>query len=662
VSIASLIIALGLLVDDPVVAGDAIKRDLAAGHPPIVAAWLGPTKLATAILFATITNIVAYLPFLFLTGDQGNFLYSLPVVIGSSLVASRLVSMTFIPLLGYYLLRPKPEKSIEERRKSGFASFYYRVGGAAIQHRWAFLAASLLILVLGGFFKSQLKTQFFPKDLQYLCFVDIWLPEDSPVTATNRVAQQVEAVVRRVTAEYAASHSKNRSHPDQVLQSLTTFVGGGGPRYWFSVAPEPLQPNYAQVLIELVNKHDTGHIIGQIQAALDAAIPGVRLDARELESGAPVGIPVSIRVSGEDLVTLRRFAGEVTDILRTTPGAARVRDNWGPESFSVRLRTDPDKANLSGLTNFDVAAASSSAMTGVKVATLREGDDQIPIVARLRMDERSPVSDIRSLYVYAQNGSQKVPLPSISSVTYEMQTEKLQRRNQFRTITISAFPDADRLPSEVLDAAMPRLAQFQKTLPAGYRMEIGGEREEQVKGFKNLAIVMLISVTLIYLALVLQFKHAIKPFIVFAAIPYGVVGAFGFLWLMGAAFGFMAFLGVASLIGVIVSHIIVLFDFIEERHEEGEPLREALLDAGIIRLRPVLITVAATVIALFPLAAHGGPLWEPLCYAQIGGLTAATFVTLLLVPVIYATFVLDLKLVKWDVLERPAAKPDVLTV
>ena len=158
---------------------------------------------------------------------------------------------------------------------------------------------------------------------------------------------------------------------------------------------------------------------------------------------------------------------------------------------------------------------------------------------------------------------------------------------------------------------------------------------------------MLISIAMIFLALVLQFKHAIKPLIVFAAIPFGVVGALAALWIMGAPFGFMAFLGIASLIGVIVSHIIVLFDFIEETHEQGEPLQEALLDAGIMRLRPVLITVAATVIALFPLAAHGGPLWEPLCYAQIGGLTVATFVTLLLVPVIYAIFVLDLKLVAW---------------
>jgi multidrug efflux pump subunit AcrB len=648
VSIASLIIALGLLVDDPVVAGDAIKRDLAAGHSRLVAAWWGPTKLAKAILFATITNIVAYVPFLVLPGDPGNFVYSLPVVIGCSLVASRIVSMTFIPLLGYYLLRAKPERSIEERRKTGFAAAYYRVGSAAIRHRWAFLAASVVLLVVGGAFMTRLKTQFFPVDLQYLSYVDVWLPEDAPVAATNRVAAQVEATIRRVADEYAKAHAEDPNHPTGVLKSLTTFVGGGGPRFWFSVAPEQRQPNYAQVLIEVVDKHDTRHLVDKLQSALSASIPGARLDVRQLETGPPVGIPVSIRVSGEDVATLRHLAGQVADIFRSIPTAVRVRDNWGPESFAVRLRTDSDKANLSGLTNYDVAAASASAISGAPVGVLRDGDEQIPVVARLRMDERSQLSDIRSLYVYAQQGTQKAPLQSISSIVYDMQTEKLQRRNQFRTVTISAFPEAGVLPSEVLNAGLSRIEAFRETLPIGYRLEIGGEHEEQVKSFRNLMVVLLISVVMIYLALVFQFEHAIKPLIVFAAIPFGVIGALAGLWTMGAAFGFMAFLGIISLIGVIVSHIIVLFDFIEERHQHGAPLEEALLDAGIIRLRPVLITVAATVTALFPLAAHGGPLWEPLCYTQIGGLTVATFVTLLLVPVLYAVFVLDLKLVKWD--------------
>jgi multidrug efflux pump subunit AcrB len=217
------------------------------------------------------------------------------------------------------------------------------------------------------------------------------------------------------------------------------------------------------------------------------------------------------------------------------------------------------------------------------------------------------------------------------------------------------MPETGVLSSEIMGAARSRLKEISDGLPSGYKMEVGGEEENQVKGFKELAMVMGMSIALIFLALVFQFKHALKPFIVFAAIPYGMVGAIAALWIMGASFGFMAFLGIVSLVGVIVSHIIVLFDFIEEKHAEGEPLREALLDAGIMRLRPVLITVGATVIALFPLASHGGPLWEPLCYAQIGGLIVATFITLLLVPIIYAIFVLDLKLVKWDAVHKEVA-------
>ena len=190
-------------------------------------------------------------------------------------------------------------------------------------------------------------------------------------------------------------------------------------------------------------------------------------------------------------------------------------------------------------------------------------------------------------------------------------------------------------------------------------MTIGGEKAKQDEGFGELTTVLVMSIALIFLALVSQFNHAVKPLLVFAAVPYGVVGALAALYIMRTPFGFMAFLGIVSLVGVIVSHVIVLFDFIEEMHEKGEPLIDSLLDAGIERLRPVLITVGATVFALFPLALHGGPLWEPLCYAQIGGLAVATFIELLLVPVLYAIFVLDLKIVKWEEVQ-PSAVPSAV--
>ena len=647
VSIATLIIALGLLVDDPVVAGDAIKRDLAQGHPRIVAAWLGPTKLATAIVFATITNIVAYLPFLMLKGDTGRFLYSLPIVITCSLVSSRLVSMTFIPLLGYYLLRPKAEPSIAERRQRGFFHAYYRAGSTAIRHRWLFLLGSFVFLAGGYFIAAGLKTQFFPKDLSYLSYVDVWLPEDAPLRSTNEAAAQAESIIREGAERYGREHPGADGKPRDVLQSLTTFAGGGGPRFWFSASPEMRQFNYAEIIVQVKNKHDTHHLLEELQPQLTARLPGVLVDTRELETGKPIGVPVQVRISGEEIPLLRVQAERLKALLRSSPKADRVRDDWGAETFSVEMKIDPDRANLAGITNLDIAASTASGINGYPVAVLREGDKQIPVLARLLMQERANLADVADLYVYSLGGDAKVPLREVSSLDYSVETGKLRRYNQFRAITVSCFPIAGALSSEVLADVMPGLTDFERNLPPGYKLEIAGEYKEQQSGFKELAVVMMVSIGMIFLALVVQFRNAVKPLIVFAAIPYGMVGALAALRVMHASFGFMAFLGIASLVGVIVSHIIVLFDFIEEKHEEGEPLVEALLDAGIMRLRPVLITVGATVIALFPLAAHGGPLWEPLCYAQIGGLTIATFITLLLVPVLYSIFVLDLRIVKW---------------
>ena len=647
VSIASLIIALGLLVDVPVVAGDAIKRQLGAGRPAATAGWLGPTRLTRAIFFATLTNIVAYLPFLALSGSVGRFLYTLPVVVTLSLMASYAVAMVFVPLLGSFLLKPCPEPSLAERRSGGFFALYYRVGAFAIGHRWQVLGCSLLFLIAGGICFAQLKQQFFPKDLSKVCYVDVWMPDDAPLASTNAAATRAEAVIRSVADRYGETHPDQAGRPRQVLESLTSFVGGGGPRFWFSVEPETEQPNYAQILINVKDNHDTNRLVGPLQEALSSGVPGALIDVRQLETGKPVGVPVAVRISGPSIKELRSLGEKAAAIFRAVPSARRVRDDWGSESFVAHLRTDPDRANLAGISNMDVAASSAFGMSGYPVTTLREGDKQIPVTVQLRMDERSQPSDIQNLYVYSSRGDERVPSSQVSDLSYGMQIEKIRRRDQFPTITVSCFAADGVLPSQVLNAARQPLDALASALPSGYHLEFGGEKEEQDKGFLELAVVLGISVLAIYMALVVQFRHAVKPLIVFAAIPFGIAGSIGLLWLMNAPFGFMAFLGIASLIGVIVSHIIVLFDFIEEAAERGQPLRESLLDAGIQRLRPVMLTVAATVIALVPLASHGGPLWEPLCFAQIGGLSVATFVTLILVPVIYAIFVEDLRVVRW---------------
>jgi multidrug efflux pump subunit AcrB len=284
VSIATLIIALGLLVDVPVVSGDGIKRGLAEGLPRTVACWLGPTKLATAIFYATITNIIAYLPFLMLTGNTGEFLKSLPVVMTASLLCALCVSMTFVPFLGYYILRApaKREPTIEERRERGFYGFYNKLVGKAIKHRWAVLGGSLVFLIIGGVFGSQLKTQFFPEDVQYWFYLDIWLPNDAPLSVTNDATTQAERVVRRVVENFPDAASKEKG--GHLLKSLTTFAGGGGPRFWFSVSPEMPQTNYAQMIVEVTDKEASPKLARPIQDALAKEIPGAWITVRQLQT------------------------------------------------------------------------------------------------------------------------------------------------------------------------------------------------------------------------------------------------------------------------------------------------------------------------------------------------------------------------------------------
>jgi multidrug efflux pump subunit AcrB len=639
-SIASLIIALGLLVDDPVVAGDAIKRELAHGKSRLAAAWLGPTKLSKAILYATITNVAAYLPFLLLTGDVGRYIYSLPVTIACSLVASRLVSMTFIPLLAFYLLRAKAEPAAARLREKGFGRWYSRAAGFAIEHRRKVLATFSVLLVFGGYFGSALHHQFFPRENFYIAYVDIRLAEDAPLDATEQAVREAEAVVE----EEAVKRDRGG---EPLLASMTSFIGAGGPRFWFSVSPEAPSPNYAQLLLQFTHGEDTNALIEPLQEALSARVPGALIDVRTVETGPPTLIPISIRVLGEDAGVLRTQAEKLKAILKSSPLAINIRDDWGNDALRTHLDVNQDQASLAGLSSQDIAISSYSAMSGVPVGVMREGRKNIPIVQLMNYGQRDTATALNQLYVYSEHVPQNITLGQVAKLAYTPEPIEIHRVNQYRAITVSGLPKPGHVASEATDPLMPALQDFEAGLPDGYRMEIVGELKEQIKGQRQSLNVVVASVIAIYLALVFQFRNAIKPLVVFAGIPFGAVSALAGVWLMRMPLGFMVILGITSLIGVIVSHVIVLFDFIEERHEQGENLRDALIDAGILRIRPVLITVAATVLALFPLALHGGPLWEALCYAQIGGLSLATLVTLFIVPVIYSIFVLDLRVIKW---------------
>ena len=637
VSIAAMIIALGLLVDDPVVAGDAINRELAHGKPRDVAAWLGPQKLARAILYATVTNCVAFLPLLLVQGKTGEFIYSLPVVVTASLVSSRIVSMTFTPLLGYYILRG--QKGLESgSHASGWSALLAKVyrGFATwcLGHKAVTLTVCVLALCAGGASLQLLGTAFFPKDLHGVFSVNVFLAEGSPI---RRTREETLKIIKEIETLEGGK-----------IRAYTTFVGQGGPRFWLSIVPEQRADNYAQILVHTLNPRDTAEVVARLKRRLPPVVAAARVTIEQLETGPPVGVPVQIRLFGDDIEALRKMAAQTKKALREIPGTDNIHDDWDNEIFQVPVTIKAEKASMVGITNQDVAMLLQAGLSGVTPTHLREQDRLIPITFRLRSDERARIEEISELDAVSAATNLRVPISQIVDVSMRLAPPKIWRRDHQRCLTVKCDTVHGVLPSVIVRQMQPRLERMAMDWPPGYRFRFGGEHEEQTKGFDSVSLALLASLAAIYLALVLQFNSITKPLVVFAGVPFGIVGGMMGLFPFGTPFGFMAFLGVASLAGVIVSHVIVLFDYIEEAREEGIPVRKAVIDSGLVRLRPVLVTVLATVGGLIPLAIEGGPLWEPMCYVQIAGLLLATLVTLGIVPVVYVLFVENLKLIRWE--------------
>ena len=636
VSIAAMIIALGLLVDDPVVAGDAINREIAHGHPRDVAAWLGPQRLARAILYATVTNCVAFLPLLLVRGKTGEFIYSLPIVVTASLVSSRIVSMTFMPLLGYYVLRGQKgfEATASDGRGARVARYYRRFSEWCLAHKAITLGFCVLMLTGGISVLPFIGTAFFPKDLHSIFSVNVYLTEGSPIRQTREEALKVIRQIEKLEGEN--------------IRAYSTFVGQGGPRFWLSIVPEQRSDNYAQILVHTVNSRVTQDVVHRLKRELPMVVPAARVTIEQLETGPPVGVPVQIRLFGDDIETLRRVAGETKQQLREIRGTDNIHDDWDSEVFQVPVTINTEKANMAGITNEDVALLLQTGLSGTSPTYMREQDRLIPITFRLRSDERAKIEEINNLDAFSSVTNLRVPISQIVELSMKLVSPKIWRRDHQRCITVKCDTVPGVLASSVVKDMQKRLGRLSTDWPPGYRFQFGGEYEEQVKGFDSVAVALVASLALIYLALVFQFNSVTKPLVVFAGVPFGIVGGMMGLLPFGTPFGFMAFLGVASLAGVIVSHVIVLFDYIEEACERGEPLRRAVVDSGLVRLRPVLVTVLATVGGLIPLAIEGGPLWEPMCYVQIAGLLLATLVTLGIVPVVYVLFVENLKLIRWE--------------
>lgn len=639
ISIASLILALGMLVDDPVVASDGINRELAQGRPRGVAAWLGPFKLRRAILYATVINIAAFLPLAGLPGDKGAFIWALPMVVTLALAASRLVSVTFVPLLGYYFLRGQPGWEEAGPTVRAFPLFrpvdralaallprYRRALERALERPGRVLLTAYGLLALSFGLAPFLGQQFFPPAERNQLLVDIELPESASIVQTREVCREVMRVLA--------------GRPE--IRSVAVFSGGTAPQVYYNLNPREPAPFLGQVLLNTWRAEQVPALLPRLREQLDRTIAGARCVVRQLEQGPPIEAPIQVRLTGPDPDLLRELADRAGAALRAA-GAYQVHDDLGRRVPTLQIDIDQERANSLGISNARIGELTQSAFLGLQVTELRDGDHLIPVVIRLRAEDRNEADKIRTLYVRSGR-DELVPLDSIARLRLNPEYATLAHFNQLRAVTVKAYAPAGELASRVLNRARADLLAL--PLPAGYRLELAGEDKELRQSRAEMGAVMAVSLALITLALVMQFHAVTKAVVVLLTVPLGLVGAFVGLTLFQAPLGFMALLGIVSLAGVIVSHIIVLNDFIEEARAEGMELKAALVRAGLVRLRAVLVTVLATVGGLVPLTIAGGALWRPLTAVHIFGLLLATALTLLVMPTLYFVFATRLRLIR----------------
>lgn len=638
IAIAGLIIALGVLVDDPVVAADGINREMAHGKPRGVAAWLGPLKLTKPLMFGTLINISAFLPLVLIPGDTGAFIYALPVVVTLALVGSRLVSMTFIPMLGQLVLRG--QKGLEDGAElrtfflfrwvdMGLRWLLPRYKGAlgwALDRPLRTLAIVYTVFLLSFGLTHFFGQQFFPPAERNQFVIDIELPKNASPgqmrDTTDRVAELL------------------RANPE--VANFSVFYGGTAPRFYYNIAPKEPAAYLAQIVVNTYDMDVVVPLIAKIRREFDTQIPGARILAKQLEQGPPLDYPIQLRVSGPDLNVLRQLSEQYITILRKH-GGYQVQDDLGQPLPTLRIDVDQDRANTLGVDNRAIGSMAAVAFGGRPITELREGDHLVPVNLRLRPDELTEADRIRSVYVESSRGGM-IPLASFANVSLEPLFPTIPHFSQLRTVTVKTVAPVGLLASTILQNARPEIEAVE--LPEGYALAYAGEQKETTKSGKEMAVVFAISLAAIFLAIVLQFGSVMKSFVVMATVPLGAIGAFAGIVLFQTSLGFMALLAIVSLAGIIVSHIIVISDYIEEARAEGMPLRQALIHAGLVRLRPVIVTVLATVCALVPLSVSGGLLWRPLTAVHIVGLVCATVLTLFVLPVIYLVFCEKLKWIK----------------
>ena len=618
ISLGALIIALGLLVDDAMIAVEMMVARLEVGDTLRKAATHVYTSTAFPMLTGTLVTVVGFIPIGLNNSAAGEFTFTLFVVIAVSLVVSWIVAVLFTPLLGVTIL-PETMKNTHET-KGWFAAGFSRLLGVSMRWRWTVIAITLAVFALSIVGMGFVQPQFFPSSDRDELIVDWNLPQNSSIAETS--------------AEMARFEREALKGNDSI-DHWSTYVGEGAPRFVLSFDVQPADISFGQIIIVTKGLEVRDRVKSELQAYLKKTFPGTDAFVKLLDIGPPVGRPIQYRVSGPDIVKVREFSQQLAGIISTNMHLSDVVFDWMEPERVVKVDVLQDKARQLGVTSEDIASTLNGVVAGASITQVRDDIYLVKVIGRANASERGSIETLRNLQLPGASG-QSVPLAAITSFRYELEQPTIWRRSRSPTITLKAGILDSVQPATVVDQLKPQIGIFGSRLPVGYSVAVGGTVEESGKAQAPILAVVPLMLFGMATILMLQLQSFHRLFLVFAVAPLALIGVVAALLPSGAPLGFVAILGVLALIGILIRNSVILIVQIEQLRAEGRPAWEAVVEATEHRMRPIILTAAAASLALIPIARE--VFWGPMAYAMMGGIIVGTLLTLLFLPALYVTW------------------------
>ncbi|MDB5954703.1 efflux RND transporter permease subunit [Ramlibacter sp.] len=620
ISLGSLIIALGLLVDDAIIAVEMMVRKMEEGYDKARAATFAYEVTAMPMLTGTLITATGFLPIGMARSTVGEYTFAIFAVTVVALVLSWFVSVFFVPYLGTLLLKAKPVSSEhQEHFDTPFYRGFRHAVNWCVEHRWITIAATVLVFALGIVGMGRVQQQFFPDSSRPEILVDLWSPEGTSFAANEEVTKRFE---RRLL-----------NMPE--VTSVTSWVGSGVPRFYLPLDQIFPQSNASQLIIVPTDLATRERLRVRLPGLLAQEFPEVRTRVKLLPNGPPVPYPVQFRVLGPDPIVLRERADEVKAAMRQSVNTRGVNDNWNESVKVLRLDVDQAKARALGVTSQSIAQASRTILNGTAVGQFREGDKLIDIVLRQPLAERSAITDIGNAYLPTASGK-AIPLTQIAKPVFTWEPGVMWREGRTYAITVQSDIVEGLQGATVTNELLPQLKTLEAKWPMGYRIQVAGAVEESNKGSSSIAAGVPLMLFITFTLLMLQLHSFSRALLVFITGPLGIAGVAASLLVLDRPFGFVALLGVIALMGMIQRNSVILIDQIEQDRARGVPAWDAIVESAVRRLRPIVLTAAAAVLAMVPLS-HS-VFWGPMAVAIMGGLIVATVLTLLALPAMYAAW------------------------